>query len=80
MVTYCRVSSVERRADLERHGGRVGEECGTRGFTLAATITEIGSGVNGNRVKVTSMCARLYGRRSAVTRADAAVNAAEVAE
>jgi hypothetical protein len=31
-------------------------------------------------VKVTSMCARLYGRHSAVTRADAAVNAAEVAE
>jgi putative resolvase len=49
-VAYCRVSSAERRADLERQVGRVAEECGTRGFTLAATITEIGSGVFGNRV------------------------------
>jgi putative resolvase len=46
-VAYCRVSS----ADLERQVGRVAEECGTRGITLAATITEIGSGVFGNRAK-----------------------------
>ena len=38
-------------ADLERQVGRVAEECGTRGITLAATITEIGSGVFGNRAK-----------------------------
>jgi hypothetical protein len=50
----------------------VGSASGTRGITLAAIITEIGSGVNGNRVKLTSMCARLDGRRSARTRADAA--------
>jgi putative resolvase len=46
-VAYCRVSSAEQRADLERQAGRVAEECGTRGITLAATITEIGSGVFG---------------------------------
>ena len=137
-VAYCRVSSADQRADLERQAGRVAEECGTRGITLAATVTEIGSGLNGNRVKLrklladasvttivvehrdrlarfgvehlaaalsatgrrivvlnpdevkddlvrdmvevlTSMCARLYGRRSARKRADAAVKAAEVA-
>ena len=107
-----------------------------RGITLDATITEVGSGLNGNRVRLrkllsdpavtmivvehrdrlarfgvehlqaalsatgrsiivlypdevkddlardmaevlTSMCARLYGRRSARKRADAAVRAAE---
>jgi len=50
-VAYCRVSSAEQRADLERQAGRVAGECGTRGITLAATITEIGSGVFGNRAK-----------------------------
>jgi putative resolvase len=138
-VAYCRVSSADQRADLERQAGRVAEECGTRGITLAATVTEIGSGLNGNRVKLrklladpavtvivvehrdrlarfgvehleaalsatgrrivvlnpaevkddlvrdmvevlTSMCARLYGRRSARKRANAAVRAAEAAE
>jgi len=138
-VAYCRVSSADQRADLERQAGRVAEECGTRGITLAATVVEVGSGLNGNRVKLrklladpavttivvehrdrlarfgvehleaalsatgrriivlnpdevkddlvgdmvevlTSMCARLYGRRSARKRADAAVKAAAVAE
>ena len=141
-VAYCRVSSADQRADLERQAGRVAEECGTRGIALAATVTEIGSGLNGNQVKLwklladpsvttivvehrdrlarfgvehleaalsatgrriivlnpdemkdeakddlvrdmvealTSMCACLYGRRSARKRADAAVKAAEVA-
>lgn len=137
-MAYCRVSSADQCADLERQAGRVAEECGTRGIALAATVTEIGSGLNGNRVKLrkllgdaevttivvehrdrlapfgvehleaglaatgrrivvlnldevkddlvrdmvevlTSMCARLYGRRSARRRADAAVKAAEMA-
>jgi putative resolvase len=138
-VAYCRVSSADRRADLERQAGRVAEECGTRGITLAATVTELGSGLNGNRIKLrklladpavativvehrdqlarfgvehldtalsatgrrlvvldpdevkddlvrdmvemlTSMCARLHGRRSARKRADAAVKAAQAAK
>jgi putative resolvase len=137
-VAYCRVSSADQRADLERQAGRVAEECGKRGITLDATITEVGFGLNGHRVKLrklladptvtrivvehrdrlacfgvehleaalaatgrsvvvlnpdavkddlvrdmvevlTSMCARLYGRRSARKRADAALRAAELA-
>ncbi|MGH3862185.1 IS607 family transposase [Actinokineospora sp.] len=137
-VAYCRVSGAEQRLDLERQAGRVAEECGARGITLVATVTEIGSGLDGNRVKLrklladptvttivvehrdrlarfgvehleaalsatgrriivlnpdevkddlmrdmvevlTSMCARLYGARSARERADAAVKAAAVA-
>ncbi len=134
---YCRVSSADQRDDLERQAGRVAEECGRRGITLAETVTEVGSGLNGHCVKLrklladptvtrivvehrdrlarfgvehldaalsatgrsiivinpdevkddlvrdmvevlTSMCARLYGRRSAARRAKAAVRAAEV--
>jgi hypothetical protein len=51
------VSSAEQCADLERQAGRVAEECGTRGITLAATITEIGSGVNGNPVTLRKLLA-----------------------
>lgn len=47
VVGYCRVSSADQRADLERQVGRV-----------------------------TSFCARLYGRRSAQHRAEAALRAA----
>jgi putative resolvase len=120
---------------LERQAGRVAEEAGKRGITLDATVTEVGSGVNGNLAKLrkiladpqvsgivvehrdrlarfgvedleaalaatgrriivlnqdevkddlvrdmtevlTSMCARLYGRRSARRRAEAGVRCA----
>jgi putative transposase len=40
-VASCRVPSAEQRADLERQAGRVGEGCGTRGITFAATIGEV---------------------------------------
>jgi putative resolvase len=129
------VSSADERDDLERQAGRVAEEAGKRGITLDATVTEVGSGVNGNLAKLrkiladpqvsgivvehrdrlarfgvedleaalaatgrriivlnqdevkddlvrdmtevlTSMCARLYGRRSARRRAEAGVRCA----
>ena len=49
-VAYCRVSSADRRDDVGRQAGRVAEEAGKR-ITLDATVTEVGSGVNGNRAK-----------------------------
>jgi putative resolvase len=134
-VAYCRVSSADQRDDLERQAGRVATECGRRGISLDATVTEIGSGLNGNRTRLrklladpavtrivvehrdrlarfgtehvqaalsatgrelvvldpdevaddlvrdmvevlTSMCARLYGKRSARRRAEAAARCA----
>ena len=51
-VAYCRVSSADQQNDLERQAGRVAEECGRRGITLDATITEVGSGLDGNRVRL----------------------------
>ena len=51
-VAYCRVSSADQRDDLDRQAGRVATECGQRGITLDATVTEVGSGVNGTRPKL----------------------------
>lgn len=136
-VAYCRVSGTDQGDDLDRQVGRVAQECATRGITLDSTVTEVGSGLNGNRPELrrllsdphvtvlvverrdrlarfgvehleaalaaqsrrivvlgnteldddlvrdvtdvlTSMCARLYGRRSAAKRAKAAMKAVEV--
>jgi putative resolvase len=56
-VAYCRVSSADQRDDLERQAGRVAEEAGKRGITLDATVTEVGSGLNGNRAKLRKILA-----------------------
>jgi putative resolvase len=136
VVAYCRVSSHDQKADLERQAGRVLTLCSERGIRIDRTVTEIGSGLNGRRTKLrkilgdpkvstivvehrdrlarfgveyleaalsahgttvvvldetelpddlardltevlTSMCARLYGRRSAARRAASAVAAIE---
>jgi putative resolvase len=57
-VAYC--AGCPRRisgGDLERQAGRVAEECGKRGITLDATVTEVGSGLNGHRVKLRELLA-----------------------
>jgi putative resolvase len=134
-VVYCRVSSADQKDDLERQAGRVVAEATRRGMTVSRVVSEIGSGLNGNRAKLhklladptvttivvehrdrlarfgfehlasalsatgrkivvlndeettddlvrditevlTSMCARLYGKRSAANRARRAIEAA----
>src|SRR4030088_2713262 len=56
-VAYCGVSSADRRDAVERQAGRVAEEAGERGITLDATVTEVGSGVNGDRAKLRKILA-----------------------
>jgi putative resolvase len=51
-VAYCRVSSHEQKADLERQAGRVLTGASERGIRIDRTITEIGSGLNGRRTKL----------------------------
>ncbi len=51
-VAYCRVSTSDQKDDLERQAGRVAAGCGERGITLDMVVTEVGSGLNGNRVKL----------------------------
>ena len=42
---------------MERGAGRVAEEAGKRGITLDATVTEVGSGVNGDRAELRKILA-----------------------
>ncbi|WP_397545030.1 recombinase family protein [Saccharopolyspora pogona] len=51
-VAYYRVSSADQKDDLTRQVGCVVEEYGTRGISLDATVTEVGSGPNGTRTKL----------------------------
>jgi ABC-type cobalamin/Fe3+-siderophores transport system ATPase subunit len=56
-VACCRVSSADQRDEVERQAGRVAQEAGKRGITLDATVTEVGSGVTGNRAKLRKILA-----------------------
>lgn len=51
-VAYCRVSSHDQKADLERQAGRVLTGATERGLSIDCTVTEIGSGLNGRRTKL----------------------------
>jgi putative resolvase len=51
-VAYCRVSSHDQKADLERQAGRVLTMCSERGVRIDRTVTEIGSGRGGRRTKL----------------------------
>ena len=50
-VAYCRVSSADRKADLERQAGRVVTAATGMGLTVAEVVSEVGSGLNGKRPK-----------------------------
>lgn len=49
---YARVSSGDQKADLERQLGRLAEFASKHGMTVACSISEIGSGLNGHRPKL----------------------------
>ncbi|MGH3982204.1 MAG: IS607 family transposase [Pseudonocardiaceae bacterium] len=57
VVAYCRVSSHDQKADLERQAGRVLTLCSERGIRIDRTVTEIGSGLNGRRTKLREVLA-----------------------
>ncbi|MEV0629602.1 IS607 family transposase [Nonomuraea wenchangensis] len=51
-VAYCRVSSADQKADLERQAGRVVTAATGMGLTVSDVVTEVGSGLNGRRPKL----------------------------
>jgi putative resolvase len=51
-VAYCRVSSHDQRADLERQAGRVSLWASANGLTIDEVVTEVGSGINGKRKRL----------------------------
>ncbi|WP_046471318.1 IS607 family transposase [Allosalinactinospora lopnorensis] len=48
-VAYCRVSSADQKADLDRQVSRVVQAATDQGMPVAEVVTEIGSGLNGRR-------------------------------
>jgi putative resolvase len=54
-VAYCRVSSSDQKPDLERQAGRVVAAATARGLIVADVVSEVGSGLNGNRPKLAKL-------------------------
>ncbi len=52
VVVYCRVSSGDQKADLERQVTRTVQGATDQGFAVADVVTEVGSGLNGRRRKL----------------------------
>ena len=64
-AVYARVSSADQKPDLDRQVARVTAWAAGEGLAVGRVLTEI----------LTSLCARLYGRRTAGNRARRAVEA-----
>lgn len=55
VVVYCRVSSADQKSDLERQAGRIVTAATARGLTVAEVVTEVGSGLDGDRPKLAKL-------------------------
>jgi putative resolvase len=55
VAAYCRVSSADQKDDLERQIGRVVAEATGRGLAVGKVVSEVGSGMNGDRRKLTEL-------------------------
>ena len=55
VAAYCRVSSADQKDDLERQAGRVVMGATERGLTVGQVVSEVGSGMNGHRRKLTKV-------------------------
>ncbi|MEU9322751.1 IS607 family transposase [Streptomyces canus] len=52
VVAYCRVSSADQKAELDRQAARVVSGANGLGLAVAEVVTEVGSGLNGRRRKL----------------------------
>ncbi len=55
VAAYCRMSSADQKDDLERQIGRVVVEATGRGLAVGKVVSEVGSGMNGHRRKLTKL-------------------------
>lgn len=55
VVIYCRVSSSENKSNLETQKERLINYCNAKGYRVSEVITEIASGVNDQRPKLTKL-------------------------
>jgi len=54
-AVYTRVSSGDQKKDLERQLARLVEDATAKGLSIVKSVSEIGSGRNGQRAKL-SLC------------------------
>ena len=57
VALYARVSSNDQKADLERQLGRLAEYASREKLTVARSVSEVGSGLNGHRTKIMRLLA-----------------------
>jgi putative resolvase len=57
VALYARVSSADQKSDLDRQLGRLVAHASAQGLTVARTVTEVGSGLNGARPKLRRLLA-----------------------
>lgn len=55
VVLYARVSSADQKADLDRQLGRLVAFAAQKGLPVTRTVTEVGSGLNGRRTRLTAL-------------------------
>lgn len=55
VVIYCRVSSTDDKSNLETQKERLINYCNARGYKVYKIVTEIGSGINDNRPKLSKL-------------------------
>ena len=55
VAIYCRVSSSENKANLEKQKERVLNYCAAKGYQIEKVVCEVGSGLNDNRKKLQSI-------------------------
>ena len=57
VALYARVSSADKKSDLERQLGRLAGYASREKLTVVRSVSEIGSGLNGHRTKVMRLLA-----------------------
>jgi len=55
IITYARVSSSENKKNLETQSERLISFCNARGWVVAESVKEVGSGLNDSRKKLTKI-------------------------
>jgi putative resolvase len=61
VILYARVSSSDQSKDLDRQLARLVEYATSRGYPVKGAVKEVGSGLNGKRLKLLSGSFRKYG-------------------
>jgi putative resolvase len=52
VAVYARVSSTENKSNLDKQRDRLLNYCSAKGYSVSLVVTEIGSGLNDNRIKL----------------------------